>query len=375
LSNIRISLDARPLSTPVSGVGRLIAETLVHFPSKNQFQFYLHSHLPIHPTHEKLSSIQNLEWVKDNSAFSKKGGSFFLVSLPISIRKIKPNLFWGSQQVAPFFLPSNLPTVLTYCDLVLYKYPETMRKIAAYQQKFFQSKSIQRSKAILSISESTKNDVIDKFNYPLERSFVAYPGISTNDIDRFLKEEPSEKVKALPDQFLLSVSTIEPRKNYSFLWKVYKKYFEMMGKKALPWVIIGKIGWEREEFLKPFLKEIEDNKNIFLFQNTNDVDLHHIYKKSSIFLFASIYEGFGIPLLEALAHQKKCVTSDIPTFREIGGNSIPYLKCEEPIEWVEKILELLDSPVVPKISIEKFSWERSAITTRDVFNKVLNNEF
>jgi len=367
----KIALDARPLSTPVSGVGRLITETLVHFPEKHKYEFHLFSHLPIHETHKKIFEYSNVHIHKGKNLFSKKGGTYFLISLPYEIRKEKFNLFWGSQQVVPFFLPSKLPVVLTYCDLVLYFYPETMRKIAALQQKFFQAYSVKRANFILSISENTRKDQIQYFNYPRENTDVAYPGVDLEEIYSFLEKVPSEKIKSLPKKFILSVSTIEPRKNYPFLLSVYREYRKISGNKKLNWVIIGKRGWESLDFYTNLEKDIKEFSDIKVLDSINDIDLHHAYSRAEVFLFGSKYEGFGIPLVEALAHKKKSLVSDIPTFHEIGGSEIFYLPTENPKLWAEKLFELTQSNKYPLIDLQKFSWENSALQTKKVFDKFL----
>lgn len=368
----RIALDARPLSTPVSGVGRLIAEILYHFPEKEKYEFHLFSHLPVHKEHSKILELSNIVPHIGKGLFSKKGGLYFLVTLPLEIRKTHFDLFWGSQQVVPFFLPKKLPVVLTYCDLVLYLYPQTMRKIAQIQQRIFQYYSVKRADYILSISENTRNDQIKKFHYKREQTSVSYPGIDLEEIKNFLLKEPSEKVKNLPKEFLLSVSTIEPRKNYPFLLQVFREYRKTSN--PLPWVIVGKRGWESKEFFQELEKDIQTYGDILVLEGVNDIDLHHIYSRCSLFLFASHYEGFGIPLLEALAHNRKCLVSDIATFHEIGSDQVEYLSTKDSNDikrWVQKILELLKSSKFPKIDLEYFSWKNSAIQTKNAFDRFL----
>ena len=371
MSKIKISLDARPLSTPVSGIGRLIAETLIHFPNKDKYQFILHSHLPIHINHYKILDLPNVTLRIGKGLLAKKGGTYFLLYLPFEIRNEAPDLFWGSQQVIPIGLPSSLPIVLTFCDLVLYLYPKTMRKIAALQQRLFQSYSVKHADFILSISNTTRLDLLKQFDYPTEKTGVAFPGVSTSGIQDLLKIYSTDPLPNLPDSFLLSVSTIEPRKNYSFLLNAYKEYRKLAGSSKLPWVIVGKIGWEDPSFIEVLENEISEYKDIIIINNCQDSLLHFLYSKCEIFLFASLYEGFGIPLLEALAHRKKCLVSDIPTLREIGGESIPYLKTISPIEWANKIIELQLSNKKPMIDLKKFSWERSALETEKAFQSVL----
>jgi glycosyltransferase involved in cell wall biosynthesis len=214
-------------------------------------------------------------------------------------------------------------------------------------------------------------DLLNKFDYPYDKTGVAFPGVSTSGIKDLLKNYSSEAPTNLPESFLLSVSTIEPRKNYSFLLNAYKEYRKLAGSSKLPWVIVGKIGWEDPSFIEILEKEILEYKDIIIINNCQDSLMHFLYSKCEIFLFASLYEVFGIPLLEALAHRKKCLVSDIPTLREIGGESIPYLKTLSPIEWAKKIIELQLSNEKPMIDLEKFSWERSALETEKAFQSVL----
>jgi glycosyltransferase involved in cell wall biosynthesis len=281
------------------------------------------------------------------------------------------DLFWGSQQVIPFIPFLKFPIVLIYCDLVLYKYPETMRKIAALQQRFVQGYSVKKADFILSISEQTKTDLIAHFDYPSDKVGVAYPGVDIKEAMNYSLKTPNAFIQNLKKPYLLSVSTIEPRKNYPFLLEVYRVYRKHTPIHRMNWIIAGKIGWEKESFLNELKKDIKEYKDIILFDNVNDVDLHNLYKNCEIFLFASIYEGFGIPLLEALAHKRKCIVSDIPTFREIGKEKISYLKTENPNLWAEEIIKLEKLNVVPNIDLEFFTWENSARITKVVFDKLL----
>ena len=97
----------------------------------------------------------------------------------------------------------------------------------------------------------------------------------------------------------------------------------------------------RKKVLTELKKEIEEHNDIILLDNVNDIDLHNLYKNCEIFLFASVYEGFGIPLLESACSCKKmCIVSDIPTFREIGKDKIFLFKTENPEDWAKEIIIL-----------------------------------
>jgi glycosyltransferase involved in cell wall biosynthesis len=370
----KIGVDARPLSTRVSGVGRLIAETLKAFPNKEKYEFLLFSHLPIHPDHKAILELPNVRWVNGGGVLKWKGGLYYNLYIPFYLFTHRLDLFWGSQQVLPPFLPGDLKAVLTYCDLVLYLYPNTMRWIAKIQQRMFQRYSVMRSSFILSISKQTSDDMCKKFGYPVEQTGVAYPGVNPQEMTSLLDTPISNRVKDLGTGYLLSVSTIEPRKNYPFLLEAYREYRKRNPHHYRPWVIVGKIGWESPEFIEELIQERTLYKDIFLLDSVSDSELQHVYKRAGLFVFASKYEGFGIPMVEALFHKIPCIVSDIPTFHEIGKDGVIYLPIgtkEDAKGWALAIDSFFQNPMPMDVSIETFRWENAAQITEGVFKKVL----
>ena len=218
---MKIAVDARPLSVHLSGVGRYISELLKKLPK--DYEFHLFTHLGIHPTHKSVLDRSNSILRKSFGIAAWKGGLYFNYFLPKILKKEKFDLFWGSQQVVPPFV-DNLPFVLTFYDLVLYKYPQTMRKLARWQQKIFLDMSVKKASHIISISNSTKKDLLEIYPFPEERTSVAFPAVNQKEVKFLLSARVSNRVKNLENGFLLSVSTIEPRKNYPFLLEVYRNY-------------------------------------------------------------------------------------------------------------------------------------------------------
>ncbi|TGN08237.1 glycosyltransferase family 4 protein [Leptospira ilyithenensis] len=372
---IRIGMDARPLSTRISGVGRLIAETIKAFPNPEKYHFYLFSHLPIHKDHNGILSLSNITFVSRGGAFKWKGGIYYNLFLPILFRFFKLDLFWGSQQILPPFLPRKLKAVLTYCDLVLYLYPKTMRPLARIQQRMFQRYSVKRASHILSISKQTSEDMCSFFGYDPEKTGVSYPGVNQKEIDEALLDTPSRRITDLGENYILSVSTIEPRKNYPFLLKVFREYRRLNPKEHQNWVIVGKIGWESQEFIEELRQEQSLFGDLHILDSIADIDLQHIYKNAGLFVFASHYEGFGIPMLEAIYQKKYCMVSDIPTFREIGGTGVTYLPYRtdaDAKEWANEILKFYKNPILPTSDISSFTWENAASITEKAFQKTLS---
>ncbi|UOG59105.1 glycosyltransferase family 4 protein [Leptospira noguchii] len=373
ISKIKIGVDARPFSTPVSGVGKMIHSALLDLGNDSSFEFYLFSHRDLHPSYSNLLNLPGILFIKGEGFFSKKGGLYFAIALPLQLRKIKLDLFWGTQQVLPPFLSKKTATVLTYNDLVAYRFPDTMRTLARIQQKFYLSRSIKRADKLLPISESTRNEVAKFFHIPLEKMQVVYPGIELSEFKSLFKEKPGERVDLLPKKFFLSVSTIEPRKNYRFLYNSYIEYSKNIKyNQRFSWVIGGKAGWEDPAFIETLRSSESKAAGIIWIESPTNVELAHMYKKCSLFLFSSLYEGFGIPLLEALSLEKPAIVTDLSVFREIGGNKIRYLELEENL-WTSALLDFSKKPYSgKKVDIRKFYRSAAAKTISGQIREVLS---
>ncbi|WP_347814703.1 glycosyltransferase family 4 protein [Leptospira noguchii] len=370
---MKIGVDARPFSTPVSGVGKMIHSALLDLGNDSSFEFYLFSHRDLHPSYSNLLNLPGIRFIKGEGFFSKKGGLYFAIALPLQLRKIKLDLFWGTQQVLPPFLSKKTATVLTYNDLVAYRFPDTMRTLARIQQKFYLSRSIKRADKLLPISESTRNEVANFFHIPLEKMQVVYPGIELSEFKSLLKKKPGERVDLLPKKFFLSVSTIEPRKNYRFLYNSYIEYSKNIKyNQRFSWVIGGKAGWEDPAFIETLRSSESKAAGIIWIESPTNVELAHMYKKCSLFLFSSLYEGFGIPLLEALSLEKPAIVTDLSVFREIGGNKIRYLELEENL-WTSALLDFSKKPYSgKKVDIRKFYRSAAAKTISGQIREVLS---
>ncbi|TGK25312.1 glycosyltransferase family 4 protein [Leptospira stimsonii] len=375
IQRIRIGVDARPFSTPVSGVGKMIHSALLDLGKDPSFEFYLFSHRDLHPSYANLLELPGIRFIKGEGILSKKGGIYFAIALPLQLRKIQLDLFWGTQQVFPPFLSKKTATVLTYNDLVAYRFPDTMRTLARLQQKFYLSRSVRRADKLLPISESTRDEVAEFFHIPLERMQVVYPGIELSEFQGLLKKKPGERIDSLPKKYFLSVSTVEPRKNYTFLYNAYLEYSKSVKpSQKFAWVIGGKAGWENPEFIETLRSPESKKLGIHWIESPSDVELAHMYKKCSLFLFSSLYEGFGIPLLEALSLQKPAIVTDLSVFREIGGNQIQYLKLERDL-WVKAFLDYSKKPYSgKKVDLRKFYRSVAAKTIADQIREVLRSK-
>lgn len=389
---IRVAVDARPLSSPLSGVSRVIAMVLKYFPEPNNYCFFLYSHLPWHSDFKEIVELPHVVWIQGRGFTARKGGLWFNLTLPKIIRSSSISLFWGAQQVIPPALPKNMPVVLTFYDLVSYFFPKAMRRIARIQQGLVQSYSVKRAARILSISRQTQEDMIRKFHYPPERAAVSLlgyegPKFSGSNVSPFGKGAASSRENTnhipsiaaeldLKKPYILSVSTIEPRKNYSLLLDAYEEYLKRDTANPYPLVIAGRRGWETKSFYRKLEKLQNETGRISVFSNLNEEELDTLYSRCAFFCFPTLYEGFGLPLLEALGHKKYSLASDIGSLREIGGDQARYLSASDSAAWAGAILESVEAHRAGRLkkvefSLSKWSWKGTAKVHLDAFRAVL----
>lgn len=391
---IFIAVDARPLTNQISGVSRVIFEILNNIKEYKKLHFILFANNKCHSDFKALLGKKHISWVNSRGLLSRKGGIYYNLVLPFIIKfKFNHiNIFWGSQQVIPPFLPLHLKIVLTYYDLVLYFFPESMRWLARLQQIAVQRISVNKADYILSISTQTKNDMIHKFNYPIAKSGVSLLGFDKSTWDtRNLKNMNQQTGFDLDNNFILAVSTLEPRKNYSTLIRAWINYYDN-SINPLPLVIVGKRGWEKKSFYD-WLDTLLENEHykIYLFENLDDSNLAVLYARCSFFCMASLYEGFGLPLLEALSWNKTAIVSDLPCFHEIGKNHARYIPSLNVSQWTQAIADLsycfrykskihqnlksyykkynIENP--KKFKSANWSWKKTASIHSGVFQKIV----
>jgi glycosyltransferase involved in cell wall biosynthesis len=270
--------------------------------------------------------------------------------------------------------------VVTVHDLAFIKFPETIESKNLNFLSRFVPKSIKNADHIIAVSENTKKDIMDYYNYPSEKISVIYNGIS----ESFLSM-PSESFKIktkhkynLKKPFLLSVNTIEPRKNLSSLISAYARLNKNL-RNSYDLVICGGIGWNGEfKKLKQLISDNGLSQSVKLLEFVDTDSLKAIYSMATLYITPSLYEGFGLGLVEAMGYSLPIIASDIACHHEIGKNACVYFSPTDIQELSLKIeLLLIDKDKYNDLKnngekrVKLFSWKMSAEKTLEVYKKVL----
>lgn len=254
------------------------------------------------------------------------------------IKSLEIDIYHGLSQEFPQGI-DKIPVkkVVTIHDAIFIRYPELYDSLYC---KIFTKKNLYScaiADKIIAISEQTKQDCIDFFGADPNKIDVVYQGCK-NIFRKNISDEEVMSVKAtynLPANYLLNVGAIEKRKNIKTIIEALH-----IRNIDIPLVVIGNRTKYLEELKMLVHKYNMESQVIFLY-NTNTEDLPAIYKGASIFLYPSIFEGFGIPILEALCTSTPVITSKGSCFRETGGEStcyVDYNNAEEMAESIDMIL-------------------------------------
>lgn len=331
------------------------------------------------------------EYAKENFPPSMKIKVIPYASRPqsqIIKRSLFEQHFWTKEEQieqfdifhSPFF---HSPTfkkakvVLTVHDMRFYRYPTTYAPLRYIYLKYAVHHSVKKAHHIISISEFTKKEIIQAYNIPQYKISVIHESINhkhfseinTPDIQTpFMKDLQSSR-------FLLSVGHIEPRKNNERLIQCFNELREN-GFQDLKLVIVGKKGHS----YKKFFKYLAQSSNVYYLNFVSHEMLIWLYKNASLFVFPSFYEGFGFPPLEAAALGTVSAVSNVSSMPEVCGDSVFYFNPFSIESMKQTIIEALNNQSTYeekkqklKSNLNRFSWEKNAQQTLQVYNHISPN--
>ena len=256
----------------------------------------------------------------------------------------KPSVYLAPAHYSPSFPSLKLVTVIH--DLAYLYFPEDFLKKDLYKLTKWTKEALEKSEKVICVSNSTKND-IGKF-YPkyFDKSLVVYNGIASPTA---LVVENDNLKKWTKSPYILYVGTLQARKNLAVLIQAFsflKKDF-----KDLKLVIVGKKGWLYEELFKKIIELHLEGEVIFTGFISQD-EKNYLYSKAKTFVLPSKYEGFGLPILEAMSYLCPVVVADNSSTREIGGEAALYAQTTSPASFAQQIKRiLLDNNL--KVNLQK----------------------
>lgn len=299
-----------------------------------------------------VSSFSNIQVTLPQTSFDKTFPSLWRRhSIVKDIAKSNINIFHGVSNELPSGIQKiPVKTVITVHDLIFERFPETYHWDERYTHRWKMKRSCQVADAVIAASEQTKKDLVDFYQIPAEKIFVCYQ--NCNPIfEKIVSEAEKERIKIkyrLPDHFFLFVSSITKRKN---LLEVCKALLLLKDKTTVPLVIIGNGKKEKTE-VKKYLEENGLTSRVFFLNELpqaeevgykTSIDFPAIYQQANALLYPSLFEGFGIPLLEALWSKIPVISSNTSSLPEVAGDAGLYFSPGDTEALASQMLQVLSN--------------------------------
>ncbi|MEX2007357.1 MAG: glycosyltransferase family 1 protein [Candidatus Levyibacteriota bacterium] len=269
----------------------------------------------------------------------------------------KLDVFFSPTHYLPVYIPC--PAAVAILDLSYIHFPELFKKRDLYQLKLWGKYSARKASRILTISEASKNDIINYYSVKSSKVDAIYPGIK--EMDKKVRTNIRSKYKIEGD-YILFVGTLQPRKNIAKLIEAFSE----IKNKNIKLVIVGKKGWMFEEILNA-PKKYEVSERVRFIDSVSDEDLPGFYAGAFCFVLPSLYEGFGLPVLEAMQNGCPVITSKVSSLPEAGGDAALYVNPHDSTDITEKLDKILSDDKLREDMIKKgfeqvkkFSWENTA---------------
>lgn len=342
---MKLAFDAKRITHNATGLGnysRFIVNSLINRYPENSYHLYS----PDKGKEHLRALIPNQENVifhyLENKILGSLGKAWWRSCGIIGdLKKEKPTLFHGLSNELPFGLSkAGIPSAVTIHDLIFIRYPQFYKTIDRNIYNFKFRKACLLADKIVAVSEMTKQDIIRIYKVPEEKIDVVYQGCDVS----FLQQVESNKLFEvknkynLPEHFILNVGSIEQRKNLLLIVKALKQ-----SGKDIRLIAIGR-RTPYTETVEQYIRENNMQEQVTILNNVSFDDLPAFYQLASLFIYPSFFEGFGIPILEALNSGTPVIAATGSCLEEAGGPDSLYINPEDVNDLNEKINWILTTP-------------------------------
>jgi glycosyltransferase involved in cell wall biosynthesis len=315
---MRIAIDLLPITGQDAGLqsyAKQLVTSLAKVDQQSEYILLVNAHVgnlfDIPARNFKPFIVRTPKWV---IRYCRYWEQVYLPIMPI-LRNV--DLLHCPVSALPFWAPCK--TVVTVYDLTFKFFPETMKWLSRLYWSYFLTKSIKKADKIIVPSRSTSTALQQVFSISSDRIVI----IEASCPERFFYRKPLEVIEAtkrrynIKGKYILTVGTLEPRKNITTLLEAFSIVKKEL---AIQLVIVGRRGWLDQAIYKK-IKELSINEDVVFTGYVLDEDLPALYQGAEVFVFPSLYEGFGLPPLEAMASGTPVVASNSSSIPEVVGDA------------------------------------------------------
>ena len=379
---MKILIDAFGIVNETTGVGQYslqLLSALSEIDTKNEYHICLQKKLNDNHPIFNLGDKQNIFFIKDDVSAIGPKKQFYYYKL-LRRNRFKFDLFHSLNSELPLF--SNIKSIVTFHDLKYIKYPYFLNKFSTIKSKYLKytmKKGAEKASKIIAVSQSTKKDIIHLLGIEKDKITVIYEasnlGMYSRKNDDISNSDILKKY-SIQKPYFLYVGEKRPHKNLEGLIEAFAIFKEKYDGRNSSLVLTGKKYSTYHEYIT--MAENLGVKDSLIFTGfIPEKYLKTIYSEAEILLLLSFYEGFGIPILEAMECGIPVITSNISSMPEVAGEAAILVDPNNIPEIVEKMDNIVNSKILRKQLIKsglkrvkQFSWEMTARQTLKVYNEI-----
>src|SRR5215213_5833780 len=367
---MRIAIDARLNAYRQGGIPqytRQLITALADVAAEDQIVSFQHR--------DQLRPLAIAPNVVRRTALTPPHHRFEQWTLPLEVLLARPDVLHCPDFIAP--TRRACPAVVTIHDLAFMHYPEILDDSArAYYGQI--KTNATRADGIIAVSEATRQDIAQFLDIPIDEIAVIHEAAAPLYGRLDLREGEARVLNATPvaaGTFMLFVSTLEPRKNLPTLLQALRICIDRRPEAGYRLVIVGRRGW-RDDAIFQTARDLKLADHVLFTGNVGQYDLRWLYNACRLYINPSLYEGFGLPLLEAMACGAACLAAATSSLPEIGGDAAIYVPPLEAELWADEIMALWDDEdrraELGRMGVaraQQFSWNRAARETLKVYRR------
>lgn len=369
---MKIGIDARLLSRPITGIGRYTLEMCRALSKVENITVYLYSPAPICAKFLIGLESANIRTGSGNKYLSWQLWSKFF--LPFWVRRDNLDVFWGPAHSLPPWLPRHIARVVTIHDLVWKYAGDTMRPLSRLLERYQMPLAVRLADIVVADSRATADAVNKEFFINSDKLNVVPLGANLA-----VSVVPIESLQQLgiKSSYFLFVGTLEPRKNLTRLLTAYSQLEESLKEQTML-VIAGGKGWGGVD-IRNMVSELGLVNHVCILGYVDEPTLTALYSNAQFLAMPSLYEGFGLPLVEAMIHGVPVVTSNNSSMPEVAGNAgllVDALDVSSIMNGLKMLItnEELRGKLAAnaKVNAARFNWDESAQKLITTFEKAVS---
>lgn len=372
---MRIGINGTHLASDSTGVGRYLHSLLkVWSQDQSQHEFFIYSQNEVarKESNAFLFSKRNITFRTPSSAYFKDVHAlWYNIFLPRAVRKDTIDIFFSSDYYLPPFLP-NCRKVMTIHDVSYFAHSEWFNPVDRLYFDVYSKRAAEKADIVFTVSEFSKNEILKYIHLPSERIQAileaADPKFIPGSPDRVFLEK-----LGIHSRYFLFVGEMFTRRNVPEMLNAFAKYLDQNNDHETQFVLRGKNKTYPYVDIDALIERInheQDRKAVVVLPYLDDPSLIKLYQGTSGFFYLSTYEGFGLPVLEALACGVPTVTVQASSIPEVAGDSVLYVDPKQEQQLVDAMHTLFHDHDLVKMLQQKsvnqaaqFSWRRAADQT------------